>query len=252
MGARLVCVQPCCGRFRNNRPSCPPPVTGARFINCRSPRAARGMWPCVKRRAGKFHTARHTRSLISSSLIDSVRARFINCRSPRAARGMWPCVKRRAGKFHRARHTRSLISSSLIDSVRVKGPLPGGGVRCAGHTPHTGRESALSQPTSREHPQSECSSAFVSTLVYIHNTHLTHDLIKYMHMYQNPKRPPYQSSAIEFAVCFCDLAGYPASSECVKFVRPRKRPARRGSTRVKGGGGAGRWRGGCTRGGVGR
>ena len=206
MGARLVCVQPCCGRFRNNRPSCPPPVTGARFINCRS---------------------------------------------PRAARGMWPCVKRRAGKFHRARHTRSLISSSLIDSVRVKGPLPGGGVRCAGHTPHTGRESALSQPTSREHPQSECSSAFVSTLVYIHNTHLTHDLIKYMHMYQNPKRPPYQSSAIEFAVCFCDLAGYPASSECVKFVRPRKRPARRGSTRVKGGGGAGRWRGGYTRGGVG-
>ena len=90
---------------------------------------------------------------------------------------------------------------------------------------------------SREHPQSECSSALVSTLVYTHNTHLTHDLISTC---TNPKRPRLHrtSSAIEFAVCFCDLAGYPAPSECVKFVRPRQCLAgRRARSTLRAGGG---------------
>ena len=87
------------------------------------------------------------------------------------------------------------------------------------------------------HPQSECSSALVSTLVYTHNTHLTHDLISTC---TNPKRPRLHrtSSAIEFAVCFCDLAGYPAPSECVKFVRPRQCLAgRRARSTLRAGGG---------------
>ena len=90
---------------------------------------------------------------------------------------------------------------------------------------------------SREHPQSECSSALVSTLVYTHNTHLTHDLISTC---TNPKRPRLHrtSSAIEFAVCFCDLAGYSAPSECVKFVRPRQCLAgRRARSTLRAGGG---------------